>query len=120
MGDQRAKSDRIGVWMTNDIKIAMQRNMFTLVDTGRIAFAEDFVSQSIGMKGVICTQMRNYKFEFKPPTDAFSRPRMTLSGKGTGSNDDLCIVLQMLAFWGPVYYQHPRSVKDVDPVTEAE
>jgi hypothetical protein len=120
VGDPRSKSNRVGVWMTNDIKEAMRRELFTLLDTERISFAHNFTSHSNGMKGLICAQLRNYKFELRPPKDAFAKPRMRLSGKSSNMSDDLCIVLQMLCFWGPVHYLHPRSVRDVDPITAAD
>jgi hypothetical protein len=120
IGDQKSKSNRVGVWVTKDIKEAMRRDLFTLLDTERISFSHDFASHSNGMKGAIGAQLRNYKFEFKPPKDAFGKVRMVLSGKSNNMSDDLCLVLQMLCFWGPVYYQHPRSVRDVDPITAAD
>lgn len=70
------------------------------------------------MKGVVGTQLRNYKFEVKPPKDAFAKPKLVLSGKGYGTNDDMCIVLQMLPFWANTYYNFPDRIKHMDPVEE--
>jgi len=116
-GDQTAGGNRIGVWMTNDIKSTMRRELFTLLDTRRVHFDAYFLSQSHGMKGVICNQLRNYKLEVKPAKDAFSKPKIQLTGKSYNSSDDLCIVLQMLCFWAPVFYQHPNSVRVLDPMS---
>lgn len=114
-GDPHAKTKRVGVWMTNDIKEGMKRETWNLLDTERIAFSDRFISASNGMKGALCTQMRNYKYEIKPAKDAFSKPRVQLTGKSYNTSDDLCIVLQMLCFWAPVYYQHPNSVREFYP-----
>lgn len=101
--------------MTNDIKEGMKRETWNLLDTERIAFSDKFTSASNGMKGALCTQMRNYKYEIKPAKDAFSKPRVQLTGKSYNTSDDLCIVLQMLCFWSHVYYQHPKSVREIYP-----
>jgi hypothetical protein len=108
-GDQ-SRNKRVGVWMTNDIKEAMKRETYTLLDTDRIHFTHDFVSQSYTMRNDIATQLRNYKYELKPAKDAFSKPKIQMTGKGYGTSDDLAIVLQMLVLWPPAYYEHPNSV----------
>lgn len=96
--------------MTNDIKETMKRETHTLLDTDRIHFTSDFVSSTESMRSEIGTQLRNYKYELRPARDAFSRPRLQLTGKGYGTSDDLCIVLQMLVMWPTAYYEHPNSV----------
>lgn len=98
--------------MTNDIKEAMKRETHTLLDTDRIHFTYDFVSTtSETIQSEIGTQLRNYKYELRPAKDAFTKPKIQLTGKSYGTNDDLAIVLQMLVLWPSAYYEHPNSVQ---------
>jgi hypothetical protein len=113
-GDQ-TKDRRIGVWLTNDLKETMKRETHALLDTNRMHFSSDFVSSDLGMKGTICNQLRNYKYELLPGKTVFSKPKMTMTGKSYNSSDDLCIVVQMLVLWPPVYYEHPNSVSRITP-----
>ena len=115
-GDQTANGNRIGVWMTNDIKLGMRRDMYTLLDTRRVHLHRHFTSQSVGMRGVLCNQLRNYKIEVKPAKDAFSKPKLQFTGKSYNSSDDLCIVMQMLCFWPSTFFAHPNAVRVIDPL----
>lgn len=114
-GDASGSGRRPGVWVTNDIKQTMRRDLYTLLDTKRITFWKHFQSETSTMRAVLASQLRNYKYEIKDARDVFGKARVILTGKASGMNDDLAIGVQMLAFWSQVHYQKPNAVMRVDP-----
>lgn len=52
-------------------------------------------------------QLRKFRYHLLEPKgahgDPTKRPKMVLTGKGAGGNDDMCICVMMLAFWPPSY-----------------
>ena len=111
----QSKHNRVGVWMTNDIKETMKRDTFVLLDTERVHMSYEFVSNTPSTRANFANQLRNYKYEVKPAKDAFSKPKMIISGKGYNANDDLAIVFQMIIFWSQRYYENPKNVKSIVP-----
>lgn len=108
--EDRSKNNRIGVWMTHDHKITMRRDLCTLLDTERINFRDQLISADPEIKGTICNQLRAYRYEVKPVTDTFARERVTLTGKSSGSTDDLAITTQMVVTFSQIYFTNPESV----------
>lgn len=114
-GDATGAGRRPGVWVTNDIKQTMRRDMYNLLDTKRITFWNHFISGCGTMRSILASQLRNYKYEVKDARDIFGKARVLLTGKASGVNDDLAICIQMVAFWSQVHYQKPNAVMRVDP-----
>jgi len=44
-------------------------------------------------------QMETYSAQYKAPADTFGKERIALSGKVGGMKDDLCICLQLAAYY---------------------
>lgn len=108
--EDKSKNNRIGIWMTHDHKLTMRRDLCTLLDTERIQFRDQLISCDPEIKNVLCNQLRAYRYEVKAVTDTFARERVTLTGKGSGSNDDLAITTQMAVTFSQVYFASPDSV----------
>ena len=95
---------------THDHKLTMRRDLCTLLDTERIQFRDQLISCDPDIKNAICNQLRAYRYEVKAVTDTFARERVTLTGKGSGSNDDLAITTQMAVTFSQVYFASPDSI----------
>lgn len=97
--DSRKKDRFYGVTMTKDVKERMRISLATLLRLKAVHYAEPFVSRSRDMRDKITTQLRGYRYDVKESGNPNAPKRQILTGKGPGKNDDLCITLNMLAFW---------------------
>ena len=54
-------------------------------------------------------QMGRYAIERKLPSDygVFNKIKMTFSGKAGGSKDDLCVIFQLVNYWGRIVLGKP-------------
>ena len=99
MTQDNTRLGRPGVWTSNEVKERMRLSMSHLLRTETITFADIFVSQSLNVLSEICQQLKNYKYTYKEAVNEVGVTKPKLSGKGGSCNDDLCISIQMLAFW---------------------
>lgn len=74
----------------------------------RFAFAAPFVTGTDNVQAELKEQLKAYKFVEK---QAETNLRRTLTGKGGGKNDDLCIAVQMLSFWPSHYFQNAKCAR---------
>jgi len=104
-GDSTGKN-RVGVVTSRETKEGMRFAAQQLLRGGRIHFEKNFVTKAVGMREEICMQLKSYRFVDKGREEDLMVRRRGLSGKQGGKNDDLCIALQMLAFWPSFYFDN--------------
>ena len=108
--DDAAK--RVGILTTNTVKHAMCTMTDSMLRERRIVIHARFVTIG-GAKRDILTCMRDqmymYSYSFKEATSLFSASRCALTGKIGGSKDDLCICLQLAAYWTGVAKHQSRT-----------
>ena len=109
-GDKTGKN-RVGVVTSYDTKESMRFAMQQLLRSERIDFAKGFVSNDVGAREEICSQLKSYRFVDKGSENDLLVKRRGLSGKGAGKNDDLSIAVQMLAFWPSLYFDNPERAR---------
>ncbi len=98
----------IGVWLTADVKECMRVMFADKLRSERFAFAEPFIDGSENVLEELKRQLKAYKYEVKQTELCVRR---VLSGKATNHNDDLCITVQMLAFWPSCYHGNRNMVR---------
>lgn len=74
----------------------------------RFAFGKPFVTASREVLAEMRRQLKSYRYIDKTTEHRTSR---VLSGKGHGKNDDLCIAVQLLAFWPQHYFLKPSCAR---------
>jgi len=84
-----------------------------LLRSESVRFLSNFISNTPGAKEEICSQLKAYRFVDRGTENDLMVKRRGLSGKGTGKNDDLCIAIQMLAFWPSIYFDKPHRARVV-------
>ena len=84
-----------------------------LLRSERVHFAETFVSKTLGMKEEIVSQLKAYRFVDKGREEDVMVRRRGLTGKVGGKQDDLCIALQLLAYWPTFYFDKPSRARVV-------
>ena len=115
MTQDKTTHRRIGVWTTSEVKERARISLQTLLRTEHIVFGSKFTSQSIGMRELICEQLRKFRYHYKEPPDQFSQLKRVLTGKnGAGMNDDLVMVLMFLAYWSPMAMDDQRCLVALD------
>jgi len=108
MTQDRSAHKRIGVYTSAEVKERMRLALQALLRAEKVAFYARFRSQSVGARAELCCQLRRYQYCWREPSDHFGAGRRVLTGKTGGANDDLCIVMQMLAFW-PEYAMRNKN-----------
>lgn len=109
-GDSTGKH-RVGVVTSYDTKESMRFALQQLLRSERVEFASSFVSNAVGTREEICSQLKAYRFVDKNKEEDVMVRRRGLSGKGGGKNDDLSIAAQMLAFWPSLYFDKPDRAR---------
>jgi hypothetical protein len=94
-----------------DTKESMRFALQQLLRSERVEFAKNFVSNGVGTREEICSQLKAYRFVDKSREEDILVKRRGLSGKGGGKNDDLSIATQMLAFWPSLYFDKPERAR---------
>ena len=69
------------------------------LQTNKVRFVKGFKSKTTSIRDDICDQLRQYKYEVRPPRDEFGSYKTRLTGKAGGKNDDMAICMNLLAFW---------------------
>lgn len=94
------KAGRVGVLTTNDTKHAMCTVLSTMLREKRVHMHPKLVSRDPrAIKVRLREQMEIYSYQFKAAVNTFGQDRVALSGKVGGMKDDLCICLQLGAYW---------------------
>ena len=99
LSQERIGNRRVGVCTTHMVKERSRIDLQRLLQTNNVRFLNNFKSRSTTTRDDICDQLRQYKYEIKPPRDEFGSYKTKLTGKAGGKNDDLAICLNLLAFW---------------------
>jgi len=94
------KAGRVGVLTTNATKHAMSTILNTMMRERRVHVAKLVVSRD--PRAVLLRlreQLEIYSYQYKQAGSTFGKNQVALSGKVGGMKDDLCICLQLGAYW---------------------
>ena len=111
-GDRTGKN-RVGVVTSFESKESMRFALQQLLRSEKVHFNSNFISNTPGAKEEICGQLKSYRFVERGSENDLLTKRRGLSGKGSGKNDDLCIAIQMLAFWPSFYFDNTNRARVV-------
>lgn len=98
------KAPNPGVVTTAQVKERARVDLQRLLKGSLIRFCDTMVSARADIRDEVCKQLMNYKYEIRAGRDAFSKTRWVLTGKSGSSNDDLCICINLMAFWASTYF----------------
>lgn len=108
---------RCGVLTTNSVKHAMCTLTDSMLREKRILVHKNIVVTMGRVRDLlVCLrdQMYTYSYSFKEAPNLFSMTRCALTGKVGGCKDDLCICLQLAAYWtGSSVVGHKRAALDL-------
>lgn len=94
------KANRVGVLTTESTKHAMATLVVAMLEEKKIHIRNPlFSNDPQGMRIRIREQMETYSMQVKAPPDTFGKERIALSGKVGGMKDDVCICLQLAAYY---------------------
>ena len=94
------KAGRVGVLTTNATKHAMSTILNTMMRERRVHVARTVVSRDAKASLVrLREQLEIYSYQYKQAGNTFGKNQVALSGKVGGMKDDLCICLQLGAYW---------------------
>jgi hypothetical protein len=98
--EPRKKSLRIGVLTTALVKERGRLDVQRLLRLNQLRFSKPFVSSTEDMPSKIVKQLKGFKYIVQQ-LDAGStkRPKIELSGKSYGTQDDLSMAILLLIFW---------------------
>ena len=99
LSQERIGSRKVGVCTSHMVKERARIDLQRLLQTDKIKFTREFKSRSTSSRDDICNQLRQYRYEVKPPKDEFGSFKTRLTGKAGGKNDDMAICVNLLAFW---------------------
>ena len=93
-------ASRVGVLTTNETKHAMCAVVSTMLRERRLHVRKPLVSRDPpGVVVRLREQLEIYSYQFKAAQNTFTSDKIALSGKVGGMKDDLCICLQLGAYW---------------------
>ena len=93
-------AQRIRVLTTNEMKHAMCSVLSTMMREKQVHIRKPIHSRDpVGNLVQLLEQMEIYSYQFKVAQNTFTRDKIELSGKVGGMKDDLCICLQLGAYW---------------------
>lgn len=93
---------RVGVLTTAAVKHAMCTVTDSMLRERRIVVHADVVVTNGSLRDLLVCfreQMFTYSYSFKEAPNLFAATRCALTGKVGGCKDDLCICLQLAAYW---------------------
>ena len=94
------KASRVGVLTTEATKHAMAQLVVSMLAERRIHILPNlYSSEPEAMRIRLREQMETYSAQFKAAPDTFGKDRISLSGKVGGMKDDVCICLQLAAYY---------------------
>lgn len=96
----RRPGDRVhGIVTSHESKEQMRLALATLLRVRSVHLAEPFISRLPDAREKLVDQLRGYRFEVKETKSTLKPSKVVLTGKGVGKSDDLCIAMNMLAFY---------------------
>lgn len=105
-----AAAARVGVLTTNETKHAMCTVLSTMMRERRVHVRQPVTSRDPASVLVrLREQLEIYSYQFKAAVNTFTQDRIALSGKVGGMKDDLCICLQLGAYWTNVEVVRQRA-----------
>ena len=94
------KASRVGVLTTEATKHAMAQLVVSMLAEHRMHILPVLYSaEPDAMRVRLREQMETYSAQFKQAPDTFGKDKMSLSGKIGGMKDDVCICLQLAAYY---------------------
>lgn len=94
------KANRVGVLTTEATKHAMATLVVAMLEEHRLHILPTLYSnEPEAMRIRLREQMETYSAQFKQAPDTFGKDRISLSGKVGGMKDDVCICLQLAAYF---------------------
>jgi hypothetical protein len=106
--DQAA--NRVGVLTTEATKHAMAQLVVAMLAERRLHVLNPLCSNDPeGMRLRLREQMETYSAQYKSAADTFGKDRIALSGKVGGMKDDVCICLQLAAYFTQIETQRASS-----------
>jgi hypothetical protein len=94
------KASRVGILTTEATKHAMAQLVVSMLAERRIHVLPVLYSnEPEAMRARLREQMETYSAQFKQAPDTFGKDRIALSGKVGGMKDDVCICLQLAAYF---------------------
>ena len=101
---QDHRAGRVGVRTSNETKHAMATLLNSMLRERRVHVEQDLHSRDrVGMMVRLRQQLEVYSYQFKQAANTFGTDRVAISGKIGGMKDDLCICLQLGAYWTSVH-----------------
>ena len=94
------KASRVGVLTTEATKHAMAQLVVSMLAERRMHVLPTLYSNEPDTVRIrLREQMETYSAQFKQAPDTFGKDRISLSGKVGGMKDDVCICLQLAAYY---------------------
>jgi hypothetical protein len=94
------KANRVGVLTTEATKHAMATLVVAMLEERRVHMLPTLYSnEPEAMRIRLREQMETYSAQFKQAPDTFGKDKISLSGKVGGMKDDVCICLQLAAYF---------------------
>jgi hypothetical protein len=94
------KANRVGVLTTEATKHAMATLVVAMLEERRMHILPNLYSnEPDAMRIRLREQMETYSAQFKQAPDTFGKDKISLSGKVGGMKDDVCICLQLAAYF---------------------
>ena len=94
------KASRVGILTTEATKHAMAQLVVSMLSERRIhVLPKLYSAEPEQMRIRLREQMETYSAQFKQAPDTFGKDRISLSGKVGGMKDDVCICLQLAAYF---------------------
>lgn len=99
--DSNVKTKRVGVVTTEEVKERMRITLSTMMRSDTVHLATPFLGRRQEARDELITQLRGYNYVIKESrsADPSKPPKVYLSGKGPGKQDDLAIAAQMCTLW---------------------
>jgi hypothetical protein len=105
------KASRVGILTTEATKHAMAQLVVSMLAERRIHVLPVLYSADPpAMRARLREQMETYSAQFKAAPDTFGKDRMSLSGKVGGMKDDVCICLQLAAYFTQLELQRASDM----------
>ncbi len=94
------KANRVGVLTTEATKHAMAQLVVAMLAERRLhVLPRLYSNEPDAMRIRLREQMETYSAQFKAAPDTFGKDKISLSGKVGGMKDDVCICLQLAAYF---------------------
>ena len=105
------KAERVGVLTTEATKHAMAQLVVSMLAERRMHILPVLYSNdSAAMRIRLREQMETYSAQFKQAPDTFGKDKISLSGKVGGMKDDICICMQLAAYYTQIESQRASDL----------